>query len=316
VIAVGGKNSEMLKFGTKKGEEILIPLCTITGGKPGPTAVVTAGIHGCEYPGIAAAIRLFKMLRPEDVYGTVKIVTVSSVSAFEARSMFVTPADRKNPNRFFPGNPDGTYSDVLDYYIMEIIKTGDYYIDLHGGDMVEDLEPFAIYHKGEGEDLDNRSYEIAKYYGLPNIVSTVTDGKWPDNGTTYANAAKIGVPGAIVEAGAVGRLDEESTQKHIDGLTNVLRRFGSLEGYSAEPEEQRIFSDMVWVFSNHKGIFYISVKPGDEVEVYDQLGRIEDYFGELLEESRSPVKGRVLFTTSSPAVSSNGLLMGIGIYRA
>lgn len=310
---MSGKNSEMLKFGTKEGEEILFPLCTITGERPGPTAVVTAGIHGCEYPGISAAIRLFKMLSPEDVYGTVKIVTISSVSAFEARSMFVTPADHKNPNRFFPGSLDGTYSDVLDYYIMEVIKTGDYYIDLHGGDMVEDLEPFAIYHRGESEDIDNKSYEIVKYYGLPNIVSTVTDGKWPDNGTTYANAAKIGVPGAIVEAGAVGRLDEESTQKHIDGLINVLRRFGNLKGCAAEPKKQRVFSDMVWVFSNHKGVFYISVKPGDDVGICDPLGRIENYFGELLEEVRSPVKGHVLFTTSSPAVSSNGLLMGIGI---
>jgi predicted deacylase len=167
--------------------------------------------------------------------------------------------------------------------------------------------------RGEGDEIDNKSYEIVKYYGLQNIVSTVTDGKWPDNGTTYANAAKIGIPGAIVEAGAVGRLDEESTQKHIDGLTNVLRCFGNLKGYVIEPEKQRVFSDMVWVFSKYKGIFYISAKPGDEVEVSDPLGRIEDYFGELLEEVHSPVKGRVLFTTSSPAVSDNGLLMGIGI---
>jgi predicted deacylase len=163
---MSGKKAEILKFATRDNIDISIPLATITGEKPGPTAVITAGVHGCEYPGIAAAIRLYKTLEPRDVSGTIKIVTISNVAAFEARSMFITPIDGKNPNRFFPGNPDGTYSEALAYRLMEIIKTGDYYIDMHGGDMVEDLEPFSIYHAGESEELDGKSYEIAKYYGL------------------------------------------------------------------------------------------------------------------------------------------------------
>jgi predicted deacylase len=311
---MGKKSKEILNFKSLEGPEILIPLATVIGDAPGPTAIVTAGIHGCEYPGIAAAIRLFKTLRPDELRGTVKIVTISSVAAFEARSVFVSPVDGKNPNRFFPGNPGGTFSEALAYHIMEIIGTGDCYMDLHGGDMVEDLEPFSIYHRGNHETLDRKSFEIAKYYGLPNIVSTETDGAWPDNGTTYANAVtKLGVPAAIVEVGAVGRLDEASTQKHLDGLLNTLRHFGNLSGVVKEPDEQRIYSDMRWVFSKQKGIFHIAVSPGHEVNEGDFLGRIEDYFGELAEEVRSPAAGRVLFTTSSPAIKENGLLMGIGV---
>jgi hypothetical protein len=42
-------------------------------------------------------------------------------------------------------------------------------------------------------------------------------------------------------------------------------------------------------------------------------GKIEDYFGEPLEEVISSSNGRGLFTTSSPAVKDGGLLMGIGV---
>ena len=308
------KRTETLEFTTERGELIEIPLATIEGAQPGPTAVITAGIHGCEYPGIAAAIRLFKELDPSELMGTVKIVTISSVNAFEARQMFHSPIDGKNVNRVFPGSEKGSYSEVLAHHLMRVIESGDYYLDLHGGDMVEDLDPFSIYHRGESEELDRQSYEIAKYYGLPNIVSTVTGGAWPDNGTTYANAAtRAKIPAAIVEAGGVGRLDEKSVQTHLKGLRNTLRHFGNLPGEAEEPGAQDIFSDMMWVFSSCKGFFYISIETGEWLEKGQVIGRIEDYFGNDLETVRSPAAGKVLFTTSSPAVKEKGLLAGIGV---
>lgn len=311
---MGKKLTETLRYTTQAGEPIEIPVATVEGDRPGPVAVITAGIHGCEYPGIAGAIRLFKELDPTLVRGTVKIVTICSVGAFEARQMFVSPVDGVNINRVFPGDEKGGYSEALAFHLMKIIATGDYHIDLHGGDMVEDLEPFSIYHRGESKELDRKSYEITKYYGLPNIVSTVTDGAWPDNGTTYANAAtKAKIPSAIVEAGAVGQLDEPSVAMHVEGLYNVLRHFGNLPGEPEEPAGQEIFSDMVWVFSSYKGFFHIAVKAGDRVEKGQTVGRVEDYFGNLLEMIVAPVSGKALFTTSSPAVKEKGLLMGIGV---
>ena len=308
------KKTETLKFTTERGELIEIPLATVEGAQPGPSAVITAGIHGCEYPGIAAAIRLFKELDPAELAGTVKIVTISSVNAFEARQMFHSPIDGKNVNRVFPGDERGSYSEVLAYHLMRIIETGDYYLDLHGGDMVEDLDAFSIYHRGESEELDRRSYEIAKYYGLPNLVSTVAGGTWPDDGTTYANAVtRAKIPAAIVEAGGVGRLDEKSVQMHMRGLRNTLRHFGNLPGTAEEPDTQDIFSDMVWLFSSCKGFFYLTIETGAWLKKGQVIGHIEDYFGYSLETIQSPVSGKVLFTTSSPAVKEKGLLAGIGV---
>ncbi|HHW01721.1 MAG TPA: hypothetical protein GXX35_02710 [Thermoanaerobacterales bacterium] len=307
------KKNEWLKFYSSDQEEIAFPLATIEGAKPGPTVTITAGIHGAEYPGIVSAIRLFKQLAPEKVAGKIQIVTISSLKAFESRSMFVCPVDGKNPNRFFPGDKNGSYTQVLAYHLFnDVILKGDYYLDLHGGDMVEALEPFSIYHKSGNEKIDQKSLEITKYYGLKNIISTTLTGSWPDYGTTYANASEHGIPAAIVEAGGIGQLDEESVNLHMKGLYNVLRYLGCLEGEPVVPENLTFYDEFVWVYTPKKGIFYTKVKVGDEVSKNKCVGIIEDYFGNKIEEILSPINGKVLFLTTSPAVKENGLLMGLG----
>ncbi len=305
------KTTEVLTFLSPEGEEIRFPLATVTGEKPGPLFVITAGIHGCEYPGIAASIRLFKELDPAEVHGTVKIVPVTSVAAFEQRNPFVSPLDKKNPNRSFPGRLDGTYTDALSYHVLnDIIKGADFHLDLHCGDLVEALDPFSICHVGAGEKIDEMSYKLAYYYGLHNLIKTRWDGEWPDSGTTYANAAVNGTASAIVEAGGIGQLEPEMVEMHMKGLYNVLCLTGVLEGEVTEPrvEEYSIFE---WVYSPWKGIFYKNVEVGQEVQKGCLLGVIEDWFGEVQGEVYSKVDGKVVFMTTSPSMAENGLLMGI-----
>ncbi len=116
------------------------PVTTVTGASPGPVILVTAGVHGGEYPAIEAAIRLTTSLDPAALRGTVVIMPVVNLPAFWSRSMFVCPIDGLNPNRMFPGHPDGSYSEQLVYALTtELIAHADAYIDLHGGDIVEDL---------------------------------------------------------------------------------------------------------------------------------------------------------------------------------
>lgn len=50
------------------GTEIEIPLTIINGAFDGPTLLVTAGIHGGEYPGIAAAMELGRSLDPQEIH--------------------------------------------------------------------------------------------------------------------------------------------------------------------------------------------------------------------------------------------------------
>ena len=126
------------------------PVFDARGSKDGPTLCLLGGVHGCEYSSIAAVIRVMNELDTSELAGRIVAVPVVSMQSFEQRSPFVVPADGKNLNRSFPGTFDGTYTDVLARSIFdELIAPADVLIDLHGGDLVEDLEPFALYVESE-----------------------------------------------------------------------------------------------------------------------------------------------------------------------
>lgn len=307
------KRREMLEYMTPDGKKICFPVATIEGAHPGPVFVITAGIHGAEYPGIASAIQIFRELEPEQVHGTLIIVTISSVEAFERRSMFVCPWDGKNPNRCFPGKKDGTYTKrMVNLLFEEIISKADYHLDLHGGDMVENLDPFSLYHIGNNEEVTQKSREMAVYYGLANLISTSSSGTWPDVGANYANSAEHGIPAIITEVGKIGQMEKQDVEIHLRGIRNVLKYAGVLEGEPEKFEDIVEYRNFVWLYTPVKGIFYCDVKIAQEIKKDQVVGHMEDYFGTFLMDIQAPVDGKILFLTTSPAMQRDGLIMGIG----
>lgn len=294
------------------GQEICFPVATVQGELPGPHAVITAGIHGGEYPPIAAAIQLFKQLDPREVSGTVTIITVSNVSAFEQRSMFVTPVDGKNPNRCFPGREDGSYTERMVYHLFrDFIAKGDLHIDLHCGDLIESLTPFSEYSYGIDPEVDQKSKDIAVYYGLPNVVGERCDLTKEYAGLNYENSARHGIPSALVEAGQHGKLDQTAIEMHLFGMKNVLRHFGVLSGTAQKNESYELFQGVAAAEVSRPGIFYCEVKPGDYLKKGQRIGRLEDYFGTVLEEVCSPATGKVLYITDNPSMIHDGFIMDI-----
>ena len=131
------------------------PFFSIVGAKRGPTFLVTAGIHAAEYTGIEAAIRLGRTIDPAEVRGTIVVVPLLNRPGFYERSIYVNPEDNDNMNRVFPGRPDGTWSERFAYHFLnDVIVGADYAIDLHAGDMIEDLVPFVGYSETGQEDVD------------------------------------------------------------------------------------------------------------------------------------------------------------------
>ena len=63
------------------GTSIAMPLTVINGVAPGPTLLVTAGIHGGEYPSIEAAMRFTAALVPTAVSGQVSVWVLGSADA-------------------------------------------------------------------------------------------------------------------------------------------------------------------------------------------------------------------------------------------
>src|SRR5436190_14778897 len=156
------------------------PYIAISGVSSGPVALVTAGIHAAEYTGIEAAIRLGRSLDPREVRGTIVIIPLLNRPGFYERSIYVNPEDNDNLNRLFPGDAKGTWGQRFAHHLLtEIVTKFDHAIDLHAGDLIEDLTPFVIYRETGDAARDAKIVAMANAYGAERAVKSAPTGERP-----------------------------------------------------------------------------------------------------------------------------------------
>jgi predicted deacylase len=289
------------------------PYFAVSGAQPGKRFVLTAGIHAAEYTGILAAIRLGRLLEPATVSGTIVVVPLLNRPGFFERSIYVNPEDNDNINRVFPGRPDGSWSERFAHHLLnDVVVNFDYAMDLHAGDMIEDLEPFVAYRESGNADLDGESQKMVDAYGVRWATRGVPTGERP--GLLYAAAVDRGIPAIIAESGRCGLVEEEAIQRHVDGVLNIWRTLGLLTDQPPKSHEPpRLLSRFEWLRSPHEGIFLCGVRVSDRVSKGQVLGEMVDLLGNSLAEVTSPDDGVVLFVVTSPAIKRDGLLLGVGV---
>lgn len=300
-----------LRFSHPMLAEWAWPYTVVRGQHDGPRVALISGVHPAEYPAIEGNIRSTRALDPARLRGTVVSLPLIDVPAFLPRTPFVSPIDGKNPNRFFPGDPEGTFSEVLDDAIFRtVIAPSDALIDLHGGDMVEALYPFSVYSVSGNDAVDAQSLAMAEAFGLPYVVASRPQ---PGGlaGTTVDAAAAAGVPGIIAEAGSSGLLTEPETQMMVDGVANTLRALGLLEG-EVQDHTVTVVERFTWVRSPAEGMWYPSVATGEQVQEGQVIGRIGNLYGDTLAEITAPHEGAILFITSAAAMPQDGLVISVG----
>ena len=289
-----------------------VPVIEVTGTGDGPRLTVLAGVHGCEYASMAAVRRWASGLGERDLRGRVVAVPVLNLPAFRARTPFVLPDDGKNLNRCFPGDPAGTLADRLAYdAFTQLISGSDALVDAHTGNMVEALEPFALYDTGPAEA---RARELASAYGLGYVIRQEPGPDRAVGGSTSAAAAEAGIPAIIAEAGGCGLVERAAVDAHLRGLDRILAVLGMTgppaPDASPGPAHLRRF---LWVRCADEGWWEPSVGPGEPVAQGQVLGTVSSLDGaRLLQTITAPAAGVPLFVTSSPAVAADGLLLGLG----
>jgi hypothetical protein len=277
----------------------------------GPRLTVTAGIHAAEYPGIAAAMRLGREIEPEELRGTLVTVAPVNLPGFFERSLYINPLDGKNINRVFPGRADGSPAERLASFLMsEIIAGSDAFVDLHGGDLVEALVPFALYQTSDGDNVEVHSREIAGAYDLDYIIAGAPG---TVSGAAYAAVAAAGIPAIIAEVGQQGIYDQESVARHLHGLRNVMIRLGMLTGVVERKVRPTYLTGTKWLFTDRDATYHPSVEVGEQVTEGQTIGELRDLFGETLQVLNAPATGPVLFLVTALAVKKGDPLIGIGI---
>jgi predicted deacylase len=287
------------------------PYIAIAGLVAGPTVLITAGIHAAEYTGIEAAIRLGRSISPDSVRGTILILPLLNRPGFYERSIYVNPEDGDNLNRLFPGKPDGTWGERFAHRLLtDIITNCDNAIDLHAGDLIEDLVPFVIYRETQNLQLNGRIQAMANAYGARWAVKTAPTGERP--GSLMAVAAEKGVAAMLAESGGRGQLVEEDVARHVTGVTNILRTIGAISGRARPVEPPAVVKSFEWLRSPVEGFFHCHVRVDQMVKAREVLGDITDLVGEPLAAMTAPVSGVILFIVTSPAIKKDGLVLAIG----
>ncbi|GAC1641551.1 MAG: N(2)-acetyl-L-2,4-diaminobutanoate deacetylase DoeB [Chloroflexota bacterium] len=294
-----------LLIGRKK---VAIPVVAINGKQGGSRVAITAGVHGAEYVGIEAARRLGGEIDPAQVRGSLVIVPIVNTTSFHRRAIYTSGLDEKNLNRMFPGKPDGTPSEVLANWIFEnIIRPSDYYIDLHGGDMIEALIPFAIYLGTDDKQVERASLEMAKATGIERIIRGNTPG------STYAAATAIGIPAVLAEIGGQGVWSDDLVEQHKEGALNVLLHLKVLPGDPRRHENQNMYETFAWMRAEQDGLFHPTVGIGEYVTEGQAIGCITDYFGNEVQNLAAVTRGEIVFLVTSLAMNAGDPLLAIGV---
>lgn len=297
-IAPGAKAERQLEV---RGEALALPVLVVKGSEPGPTLVVSAGVHGDEYEGVQALFDLYRELEPEGMRGALLAVPVANPPAFWNLTR-VSPVDGANLARVFPGKVDGTETEAIAYaFDQEILSRADFYLDLHSAG-VKWLMPTMIgYH-----EQDVKAKAAAEAFGAPVIWCHPTIAP----GRTVSAAADRGVPVLYAEARGAGRIDAGDLEVYARGLRRLMAHLGMIERVAEEVPEDvqgpvRLYGDGnidSSVSAGVQGFLTPCVQLLERVEEGQRLGVLQDLWGGVVELYLAPRAGVVALIHACPLV--------------
>ena len=290
-----------------RGTELHVPHVLLCGREPGPTVVITAGIHNAEYVGIQAAIELSNELDVSELRGSVILLPLANRSGFENRTMSLVYEDGKNLNRVFPGDAEGSAAERLAHMLFEVfIRQADYYIDLHSGDGFEELVPYAYYLGGT--EAEARSRELVECVDTQYCVRSRCR-----TGGAYNLASVHGIPSVLIERGQLSLFSREEIEADKADVRGILRRVGVLPGpWRVFPKTELLeYSDN----APCTGCWYPEKRAGAWFRRGEKLGEIRDYFGRTLFTEYAPCDGVLIHQCASLNIIEKGPMVTYGIPR-
>lgn len=288
---IGTKASGWLTVQDDAAGTVRLLVHVINGSEEGPVLAVTGGMYGTQYGGIDAIIQTAKEIDPKKLKGTLILVPVLNVPAFQ-KGVDRALEDNLSLNSVFPGDPNGTIIRRIAHAVFnEIVKKVQYHLDIRGGDLHEGEMDFASCGAIENKEWDNKNEALLKILGLPYYVI----GPYGEGTLTY-RANKAGIY-SIVLMGykGFGTYDDEDIQKCKRGIHNLLKYLKMLEGEpEVAPKITRITQEYTLVLhAKVGGLLYMDVKYQDFVKKGQKLGEIRNLKGEVLQELTTPVDGYI-----------------------
>jgi uncharacterized protein len=313
-VAPGQKATGFIEVPAHGDAATSIPVAVFQGTKPGPVLALVSGSHGTEYASIIALERVIQTLDASQISGTVIVLPLVNIPSFLQKVPHVNPVDNKSMNRFYPGNADGTQTDRVSYAITkQVVERCDYLIDYHGGDLDENLRPYAYWPKSGNAKHDATTRDMVMAFGLDHVIVWSDRPKDPAASRYLDNTANTrGKPAIAVEAGYSGTVKPEDVGALVNGTLSVMRYLKMLPGAPTLVEHPVFLGKVDTIASEQEGIFYPTVERGTYVEAGMKVGYVTDYFGKVIQEAKAPVAGVVLYICGVPSMKKGDTISNIG----
>ena len=292
-----------------------IPVVVMHGAKPGPVFAVVSGAHGTEYSSIVAVEQLIDVVAPAELSGTLILVPLVNVPSFERIVPHVNPTDNKSMNRFYPGDPKGTQTDRASYVMTkEVVERCDHLIDLHGGDLDENLRPYSYWTVTGNKQQDDASKGMVLAFGLDHIIISSDRPKDPAASRYLENTASTrGKPSITAEAGRSGPVVAGDVKLLVDGCMNVMRYLKMLPG-SASPVARPVWIEkVVSLTSDREGMLHSTVDRDAHVVKGAKIGFVTDYLNRPLQDVIASDSGIILFIRAVPSLKKGDTMASIGV---
>ena len=292
---------------------IPVPIAVLAGA-PGPTVLLTAGVHGDEYEGQIALRRLLT-IDAASLTGRLIVLPALNLPAVRAGRR-TSPIDGANMNRAFPGSPDGGPTAQLAHYVEHVLlQLAQAAIDLHSGGSASEYLPSAyVYARGK---LAAAKEAMADAFGAPLAIMV---GDAAETRSLSAACERQNVPMIATELAGSGTLSRNALRLAWEGVTAVLRHLGVMPVHADDAGRHtsrvRIPDRTHVVMSPGGGLFEPMVDLGDTVTAGGQAGWLHDLddpaqpprdvrfgVGGLVVIRRTPTLvryGDFLFTTAIP----------------
>jgi N2-acetyl-L-2,4-diaminobutanoate deacetylase len=306
---------------------IQIPITVINGergaeGAPSgrrQTILMTGAAHGDEYEGPISLMKLARSVDPTMIDGRLIIVPTLNIPAARAGTR-LSPIDRLNLNRAYPGRRTGSVSEMIaDYVYRELVAIADIVVDFHSGGKTLDFVPCAVMHEIEDEALFSKTLAAVKAFGAPvGLVLRELD----DEGMLDTAVEEQGKVFISTELGGGGYVTARSVAITDYGVTHLLRHFDMLDPESnplavsptlaTETRLMHTPDSGCFVASSHDGIFEILVDIGSEISAGDPIGRVH-----FFEDACAPAvtycasKSGILLSRHFPGLIKKGDCMAV-----
>ena len=271
-----------------------VPVICLGRGE-GPILLLTGAVHGDEFEGPVALMRLVQQLDPEQIEGRLVVIPALNSAAL-CESSRVSPLDGVNLNRAFPGDPGGGPTQMLAEYVESVLLPEcDAAIDLHSGGKASVFAPCVLAQLDGDNGTRNRA--LAEAFGAPYLW---VSGNNNDDRSLNAAAARQGVAMIAAELGGGGGCAPQMTDLAEAGLKRCLNHLGMTELPVESGEYPETLQHAHTLVAPARGLFDRRVSAGERVEPGQVAGYL--HFADDPKRESEAVKfessGRILAHTN------------------